>query len=44
MTSMLAVLAPPVKGFELLVAVRPLPSRHRLCHSALGSGRRWSMA
>ena len=44
MTSMVAVDAPPVKGVELLVAVRPVPSSRRLCRSAQVSGGRWSMA
>ena len=44
MTSMVAVDAPPVKGVELLVVVRPVPSSRRLCRTALALGRRWSLA
>ena len=44
MTSMVAVDAQPVKGVELLAVACPVPSRRRVCRSALALGRRWSMA
>ena len=43
MTSMVAVVAPPVKGVELLAVVCPVPSRHSLTRSAQALGGWWFM-